>query len=264
MLINKVIFTSSIEYSDFWEINSKVFKKHLDIEPLLLLFGSKSGLSEEYGKIIEMEFIPDLPKMIQIAMWKFYYTKIEPDTTWMIGDIDQIPLQRDHFEKNIASVDPNGYAHLAENNCSRRVSRNDKHWRTGKCPNGSTNLPGHYHAAKGDTFRRVLNLDLPFRSHIEDLIQERLKIMGVSSYDLNDFEQRNHFWAYEETYTTNMIRNNDVFGFSKDPALELCRSKGLNYDINTLNQNQYIDIHCPRPYKSHKKVIDKIVEGAWK
>ena len=49
MKIDKVIFTTSVEYSDFWNINSKIFKTKLGIEPVCLLFGerSKTDVTEE-------------------------------------------------------------------------------------------------------------------------------------------------------------------------------------------------------------------------
>ena len=58
MKIDKVIFPTSIEYSDFWNINSQIFKKCLNIEPLCLLFGKKeeTNVSDEYGSVMEMEF----------------------------------------------------------------------------------------------------------------------------------------------------------------------------------------------------------------
>jgi hypothetical protein len=260
MKIDKVIFTSSVEYSDFWEINSRVFKQYLNIEPLLLIFGSKQGLTEEFGQVIEMEFLPGLPKMVQIALWKFYFTKYEPDTTWLIGDIDQIPLQRYHFKGLIQDLPDDSYVHLAQDSCSRRVSSNEEYWRTGESADGSTNLTAHYHVAKGWLFEKFLNLEVPFETHVRNLVSQRLQIMGVSDYDVNDFESRNHFWAFEETYTTNMLRWQNVIGFSKKNGL--CRSN-LSYDDNLLRSNYYPDIHCPRPFSAHKELIESIVRKAW-
>ena len=56
MKIDKVIFSSSEEYSCWWNIQSKIWKTFLNIDPVLLLYGSKDrhNLSEEYGEIIEV------------------------------------------------------------------------------------------------------------------------------------------------------------------------------------------------------------------
>jgi hypothetical protein len=41
MKIQKAIFSSSEEYSDFWDTQLRVFKEALGIEPVCLLFGKK-------------------------------------------------------------------------------------------------------------------------------------------------------------------------------------------------------------------------------
>ena len=66
----------------------------LGIEPICLLWGRKenTNMHEKYGKIREMEFIPYIPKVIQITWSKFHFVREEPETTWLIGDIDQIAL----------------------------------------------------------------------------------------------------------------------------------------------------------------------------
>ena len=102
MKIDKIIFSCSEEYSDFWNINAQVWKNFLNIEPVCLLFGKKknTNMSDEHGQIIEMPILPNLNKLLQLTWSKFWYTKNEPNTTWIIGDIDMIPLQREHFNKN--------------------------------------------------------------------------------------------------------------------------------------------------------------------
>ena len=96
MKIDKIVFSTSEEYSDFWYTISRVYKKFLNIEPVCLLFTDREdfNLSSEFGEVKKIKFIPDLPKIIQITWSKFYYTQFEPETIWMIGDIDQIPLDR--------------------------------------------------------------------------------------------------------------------------------------------------------------------------
>ena len=41
MKIDKVIFSTSDQYSPFWNIQSKIYKEALGIEPVCLLFGKK-------------------------------------------------------------------------------------------------------------------------------------------------------------------------------------------------------------------------------
>jgi len=75
MKIDKVIFSTSETFSIFWNLNSKLYKTKLGIEPVCLLFGdrSKTDMSEEFGKVIEVPIIPDLPLLIQMPFLFAYY-----------------------------------------------------------------------------------------------------------------------------------------------------------------------------------------------
>jgi hypothetical protein len=54
--IDKVIFSTSERFSVFWNLNSRIWKTKLGVEPVCLLFGDRSNtnMSEEFGKIIEV------------------------------------------------------------------------------------------------------------------------------------------------------------------------------------------------------------------
>jgi len=289
MKIDKVIFTTSVEYSDFWDINSKVFSKYLGIEPLCLLFGKKADakISDEYGSIIEMDFIPGLPKMPQVALWKFYYTQREPETTWMIGDIDQIPLQSYAFVDQIKDVPEHNYVHLSENELSEKYGHHSKFWmeeppESATEWNGEANLPAHYHVAKGKVFKEFLSLDPPFENWLTAMLHQRLrtpKPYGLELQELEDIPEwdvekyfygaknRDYFWAYEETYTTKFIRShlskNRYSGFSRSFNEKICRSTNCSYLTANLKNNLYVDLHSPCPYIKHKDTVDHIVNLAW-
>lgn len=260
MKINKVVFSCSEEYSDFWNFNSKIFKKYLNIEPVCLLFGSKANcnLSTEFGDVIEMEYLDDLPKIIQLTWSKFYHTKTELNTTWMIGDIDQIPLQEDYFIKKISHIDSNAYVHL-----------NDAYpeWREG----GIADLPAHYHVAKGETFNKILNLDISFKEHIEHIVNNN-HLYGVKRTN-KSLSIEKGLWCAEETRSTELIRkelNNITFkGFKvNNPGDRICRSRMQSgeyvYDTEKLKNGKYIDIHCSRPFKDTEHSLNKIIQIAFK
>jgi len=284
MKIDKVIFTTSVEYSDFWDINSKIFSECLGIEPLCLLFGKREDakISDKHGKIIEMDFIPGLPKMPQIALWKFYYTQGEPETTWMIGDIDQIPLQSYAFVDQIKNVPEDHYVHLSENELSEKYGHSPKFWMNEPKPDGSTDLPAHYHVAKGKVFKEFLSLDVPFKDWVTTMLYQRLrtpKPYGLGLQELEDIpdwdvekyfygaKSRDCFWAYEEPYTTKLIRNhlnkNRYSGFSRGFHQKICRSTNCSYETAKLKNNFYVDLHAPCPYLKHKEKIDHVVNAAW-
>ena len=238
MKIDKVIWASSVEYSDFWNIISMIHHKFLGLDCVLLLYGNKNecNVSEEHGEVIEVPFLPSLPQIPQLVFNKWYYTKNEPDTTWMIGDIDQIPLQREHFVDTIADVPDDHYVHLADDAGTQL---------------GFDFLVGHYHVGKGSTISKALNLDTPFETHVENLINQAK-------------ESKRPVWADEEPYTTQLIKRNygDRFtGVSRVHDRKICRSSGCTFD-KTL-KGYYVDIHCPRPYTQNEAQIKDILSFFW-
>ena len=277
MKIDKVIWSSSVEYSDFWNINSYLHKKYLDMDCVLILYGKKSdcNLSEEYGTVIEADYLPHLPKMVQLVMSKFYYPKYEPDTTWLIGDIDQLPLQREHFIDNLEEIPDDHYVHLAEDAITSLNKVPTNSWRF--CVDGTKwsertrkgFLTAHYHAAKGSTFAKALDLDSSFSSHIKSLME--MYYEQPFEYQLISHENDSVLWAFEEQYTTSLIRKNipiDKFtGFNRPHGCDnpesrkVDRGNGCASDKN--RPELYVDFHCPRPYKKHRNEINEILNFFW-
>jgi len=244
MKIDKVIWASSIEYSDFWNINSKIHKKYLGIDCTLLFYGKKSDfdLSEEFGEVIECSFDDGIDPIAQLIFNKWYYTKNEPETTWLIGDIDQIPLVKDHFIDKIEHINENSYAHLAEDALGFGWRKNQGR------------LAGYYHAGKGSVISKALNLGKPLIDHTKELIKQSK-------------QDKSPVWAYEEAYIPKLIIENgylDKFeSINRSPRSKICRSSNSNFDLEKLKNGEYIDYHCPRPYIKNKETINTILSIAW-
>jgi len=250
MKIDKVIWSSSAEYSDFWNINSLIHKKFLGLDCVLLLYGKKDelGLSEEFGKIIEFDFDENAPEIPQLVFNKWHYTRNEPETTWLIGDIDQIPLQKEFFIDMAKDVPEDSYCHLSENECQMAGAPS---WKEARGP-----IVGHYHAAKGKTFDKTFDLSKSLVEHTNTLVE-------------NSKKDKEPVWAYEEWYTADLIRESEVdfHGFKRGGGGSLgnkiCRSTNSSYNLNLLQLKKYADYHCPRPYKKYKSQIDEILKIAW-
>tara|TARA_R110000851_G_scaffold176537_2_gene323233 strand:- start:5535 stop:6374 length:840 start_codon:yes stop_codon:yes gene_type:complete len=273
--IDKVIFSCSLEYGAFWNINSKVLKECLGLDSVCLLYGHKNDLiSDEYGEIIECSYNPNLPKIVQLVLNKFYHTQTEPDTTWMIGDIDQLPLQSKRFVEEIADIPTNFYVHLAENANTMRMSPDPIYWQQHpvNSNDGNAQLPAHYHVAKGSTLQDFLKLDIPFEEYVNNLVKKKLQITSMNPLttfsEILELEKKMFFWAYEEGYTTDFLREklhlNRYKGFARNTSLDrVCRSTGCSHNDSDLRNKKYIDIHCPRPYIENKETINKIINQVW-
>ena len=277
MKIDKVIFTTSVEYSDFWNINSKIFKTKFGIEPVCLLFGerSKTDVTEEYGKVIDMPIIPDLPLLVQITWSKFYYPITEPDTTWFIGDIDMLPLQTQWFTTNLEPIPDDYYVHLnVAGGCITMGMPADHWYKKGGIIDGGCDLPAHYHVAKGSTFQKALEHNTPFEQQLRWMIDS--KKYGLGHYN-KDFTGDKFYWCAEEHRTTELIRKNILnnvinfqgFGYNCFNNGDAINRNGFNketndytYDKDKLINNKFVDVHCMRPFKQYQTQTEKLLKLA--
>jgi hypothetical protein len=218
MKIDKVVFSCSETFSPFWNIQSKVWKTKFGVEPVCLLFGDKKSckVSEEYGEVIEQKYDPDLPQIIQIQFSKFYHPKVEPETTWIIGDIDQIPLQTEYFLNDLPNVPDDAYAHLnytltAQMRPGIRPDgmpgiSPDTFLKVGAYVNGGYDLPGHYHVAKGKLYENLFFRDKSFKEVVQGVIDARRHGM-VTEDARNTLNKSIHgdYWVAEEGYTSEQI-----------------------------------------------------------
>jgi hypothetical protein len=156
MKIDKVIFTcdDNPAYSGFWKSISKHFLDKLNIKSHLFLIGDDclkaKDYKTEYNEVTFVKKLKTVPSIIQALWGKFYFTKTEPETVWMVGDLDLYPLQSDWFTTNIQEFSNDAYLHLNAFGYS-------KEWW-----NNKQGLPGYYHVAKGKTFEKYLNLSSTF------------------------------------------------------------------------------------------------------
>jgi hypothetical protein len=273
MKIDKVIFTTSEEYSNFWNINSKIFKTELNIEPVCLLFGKKSNtnINEKYGEVIEREFIDHLPHVLQITWGKFDYTKTEPDTTWMIGDIDQVPLSRRWFTDRIHNLPDHIYTHLNASASCESVNLPFDAWLEDHPVFKYAKLPAHYHIAKGYTYIDFYNLNRSFEEQVTGIIRDEIGDINQLKTIENPTQQ---FWCAEERITTKVLREKYATGnfipFSySNSTNKICRSRydeqadDYIYNVDQLKTGNYVDIHCTRPYNKTEKQLLNILDIAW-
>jgi hypothetical protein len=276
MKIDKIIFTSSEEYSSYWNLNSKVCKEFLGIEPVCFLFGKKKNtdMTEQYGKVIEKKFLPTIPKLLQITWYKFFHTMSEPETTWMIGDIDQIPLQKKIFIDDIQHIPDNHYVHLNYAYISQLTGKPDNAWETigGNIRDGA-DLAGHYHVAKGKIFKKCLQ----FRSSVEEDIEY---IVNTGKYGLGIIypgwtpDPEKNYWCAEENYSSDVLFRTIIqekinpftglyYNISSD-TIDRWRMTNNNYlyDLEKLKNHMYINIHCARDYKSQEESLKSILKLA--
>ena len=221
MKIDKIVFSVSEEFSPFWNLQSYIWKEKLGIEPVCILWGDvkNTNMKDTYGEIIEKKYDYDMIKSFQLTWSKFYHTQTEPETTWITGDIDLFPMQKEWFTSMIEDIPDNTYTHLA----SRALSRSDIE-DPEEC-GGS--LTAYYHVAKGKTFNTALGLDeCSWEDQIKRVMYDKDQRWGkppTEKYlqdrkewtDKNGFppfwlvegdEQEATYWLADEAYSSYRIK----------------------------------------------------------
>jgi len=274
MKIDKVVFSTSESFSVFWNIAARLYKTKLGIEPVCLLFGKKSNtnVSEEFGKVIEMPVFDSLPLLIQITWSKFYWPVTEPDATWLIGDIDLLPLAPAWFTTNVESIPDGNYAHIDADGitqlsgtrytwANRELSAETFHG----CPDAhETNVPGHYHLAKGSVFRDVLGQHGSREHEIRRVSESGFK--NVRAHRECDPIDQANLWCAEEWWSSRHIRAairegrikftgrslRHGIGRADGDRLDKCLyddgAAAYACDQERLRTQRYADLHCARPF----------------
>jgi len=290
MKIDKVIFSTSELFSVFWNLNAKIWATKMGVEPVCLLFGKKANttMREDYGEIIEMPTLPNIPLLIQITWSKFWWPTQGLEATWMIGDIDHIPMQSAWFVDNIDNVADDTYVHLDANGIAdfsgtsfpwAHVNKSTaplrqapKELNSGNLPDHGhpTNLPGHYHVAKGRVLKTGLNQDGSYETEVKRAHMSGFG--GTRAFRRSDPIDQQNLWCVEECWSTHLIRKNVCNGRIKFAGFAPCLddrtgrdmnddNDAHNYDDSKLRSSSYVDVHCIRPF-AHFLTPDRI-EKRW-
>lgn len=265
MNIDKILFACSEIYASFWPIQARVWKECLDIEPVCLFFGDKQNMSEEHGQVIEMAYMDHLPKVLQVVWSKFDYPTREPDTTWLIGDIDLIPLQRAHFIDKLALFPSWVYAHLNAEGINKEYGGD---------------FPAHYHASKGQNFE-IFTQGRTFEDQIKHIVASKKYGQGARGgwgQARRDSDADVNYWLAEEHYTSELIWQairegmmdcrlvtyNNRHGTER---IDRSHFDGTNYnwehDWLRVFRREYVDMHCSRPFFEQEQAMNRILNMAW-
>jgi hypothetical protein len=283
MKADKIIFTCSEQFSPFWNLQSRIWKTKIGVEPLLLLYGKKANtdVSEEFGRVIEVETDSSIPSILQVTMSKFIFPSCEPDTTWMIGDIDMLPLQTNYFTKRIENIpsDDNVYAHLNFCGISQSMGVDPRTFFTkGGQTTGGVNLPGHYHIAKGKLYGALFAQNRSISEVVRSMVESKRYGMfdpAVQKYIGLDPTIHGSHWCAEEDYTSEILakkaKTNEVNlqgvcynnrSERVDRAVWNPKTKSYAFDPIRLAEGGYVDIHCHRPFHEQEESLRNILKMA--
>lgn len=286
MKIDKIVFSCSEYFAPFWNLQAQIWKTKFNIDPVCLYFSdSKEGMSEEYGEVILCPFDDYLEEdssdrttdILQITLSKFFHPSTEPDTVWMIGDIDMFPLQTPYFKEGFERPKHGEYYHFNYTGIMQ-VLRDPNgpqiFQEKGSKTMGGYDLAGHYHIATGKTFKDCFFKNQTFKEVLEYVVKSN-KYGTVALGDWSTASPiHKTYWCAEENYTSEKIAEGIqsgslVFGYkvydNYQQRIDRVRWNGETYagfNEDFLKEGNYVDIHCHRPYHEQEESLISILKKA--
>lgn len=245
MKIEKAIVSSDDNkfYLDFWPLVSKIWKTKFNIIPVLLYVSdSEFEPSTEYGEVIRYKPLKNYPIYLQTLWVRYFHPSTEPETTWIVSDIDMFPISKQFFIEKIADIDDNTYVHL------------------GSFTDEYEKFPSCYHVAKGKNFIDILDLPDDWEMSLWRLQSSKL------GSDPGGHLQGKTDWFSDERYATSKIVNKISIGkniklFEREGGRSGHRldRDSFFYKKEDIMSNKFYDCHSIRPYHEHKEKIDTLV-----
>lgn len=262
MKIEKVLFVSdeNTNYLSFWNSMSRHFKERLGLEPKLFFLGSiknvdKELLSEKYGEVEAVSPIDGVPIIIQALWGKLWLTQKEPETNWLIGDIDLYPLNLKYYTDAAEKIPEGSYAHLNANG-----------YKAGEWYNVPwLGLPGYYHFASGKKFKEMLELTDDFEQEIKFIYEckkygAKFKGIHIPERVTNTIKNGYEYICCEEHLSTERLipKKEEIFCYTYPKHMIRIENPS---QFNFRNLENIIDFHCPRPYTSYSMAVENILDS---
>ncbi len=255
MRIQKVILASDTKrfYLEFWPSVSRIWKEKFHIHPVLLLFGDrrKCNVSSTYGDVVEVEPIPDVPTHLQAQWSRYWFPSTEPGTIWITSDIDMYPISRHYFIDLLNGIPEDRFVVLN--------SRGNY-------------FPACYNVGTGACFKEVLRLPASFETSMQDVLATQRAHghdhtpEGLDGYEKDASPSSLCQWGIDEARASLMIRQYP----RQERIVRVTRPGGFcarrldrtswHYSAQDIEEEYYLDCHCPRPYSTHRTELEALVQ----
>lgn len=237
MKIDRVVLSSneSKEYLDFWPLVSSAWKK-IGIEPTLIYTG-KIPLKLE--NVININ-LPDVDTAFLAQNVRLLAPSLFPEEVIIISDIDDMPLSKSYFQKNIS------------------VYENDQFiiYRPDAVPENMISIM--WNVAIGSTWSEIFNIETisDIKKTLIDWYPANYKVRGDNWY-FDQIMLKDKVELFKKNSSNRVVELSDqLTGFNRLNRSKLKRRFNQFY----IDGNDYSDFHMPRPYSKYKKLINKVFE----
>ncbi|NGX52905.1 MAG: hypothetical protein KR126chlam5_01211 [Candidatus Anoxychlamydiales bacterium] len=226
--------TNNPSYIEFWPIVAPIWES-IGLRPTLALIADeKCPIDTSIGDVIRFAPLEGVPESLQAQVIRLLLPILFPDDGCLIADIDMIPISQSYFHEGSAPCSEDAF--IVYRNMAPGYEKGGR-------------FPMCYIAAKGKIFS---------------------DIFGINSYEeipklIRSLAQKGYGWSTDEitiyTYAKKWEKNGgDLICLNHRIGPRLDRIR-WNIDFNNLDISKYIDCHCPRPYSTHRNLIDKVIQA---
>jgi hypothetical protein len=235
--ITRVILSANDDstYLDFWPYAAKAWTQLIGVRPTLALIGDENvQVDESLGDVIRFKPIPGVSTGLHAQLIRLLLPIYFPNDGCIISDIDQLPIRRSYFIDQVKRI-PSDKFIVYNNRCYGKYARR---------------FPMCYVAARGYTFKDL------FKIKTEQDIPKRIKQWARLGMGFNTDELVLFFTLMRwDQYRTRCVKLNDTLGPRDNRRINRQR---WHYIPELVRKHYYIDAHLLRPYKKHKKELNRL------
>lgn len=242
MKIDYVIVSTdgNVLYDGFSELVKKTWWNLVGVKPIIVNI-TDSDYVEEHDTFISVGYkkVDFINSGFQSQISRLYATSLYRDKSFLISDLDMIPLSKSYFVDNAEKINDNELLiYTADAYGYEKQKR----------------YPMCYNLAMGSTYHEIMNLDCSFSEFVHRLNSLKL------GWDTDEIFWGECVYSFEEKSPERIIKLNRGFGegFATKRIDRGCWTHPSN-EFSKVSEGFYIDSHLLRPYRSHKKEIDDLV-----
>ncbi|MFA6066329.1 MAG: hypothetical protein WC707_04085 [Candidatus Babeliaceae bacterium] len=235
--IDRVILATDTKpmYIDFWPMVAQAWQDIVGVRPTLALIApAGTQIDETVGDVIRFDPIPGVPTALHAQVIRLFLPAYFPDDVCILSDIDMLPLSKNYFIESVRHITDDHFVVYRDRADDWYIKNN--------------RYPICYNVARGSVFMDIF--DITDVAEIPHIIKKWncLQIGWQTdeymlSYCLNEWNKKtNKLIKLGHTVNRRIDRGNWA------------------YDTKKLYKNYYIDSHMLRPYKDHKRQINKLLK----
>lgn len=272
MKVDKIIFgcDDNPDYLFYWEINARVCREVLEIEPVLFWITDEDSdfYHDGHGLVKKIKKLPDHiieewgqtfhSSAFQAQNVRLWGTKFFPEEVCLTSDIDLILFNKNYLDENVITADPDDFVILASDAYDPQRPEGSKF--------GTPRYAIPYLCGKGKTFCEILDLYSDYKLFIQGLAlfnngfstDELYVGKMISEYTGNIKIHKKKRGASSYFFCNRRI---EKFHFYNRESMDHTPKEDLRLDLSGyLCLDNYIDAHLPGPYDVYKEKVDNLVK----